>query len=89
MDCKKCEATFEPGDADGLTLAQALLALVKDWRTWVLALAINLPVMFLCEGVGLARGWGSAIGGMLIALMMLYRMRGLVSCPKCGAAFRA
>lgn len=88
MDCKKCKATFEPGDASGLTYVQASVAILKDWRTWALGLVIMLPVMFLCEGVGLVRGWGGAIGGGLMGLMMFYRTRGLRKCPKCGAAVR-
>jgi len=88
MECKKCKATFEPGDAGGLTYWQASVALLKDWTTWALALAISLVTNFLLEGVGLARGWGGGVTGGLIGLMLFLRGRGLGKCPKCGAAIR-
>jgi hypothetical protein len=87
MDCRKCKATFEPGDAGGLTYTQASVAILKDWKMWALAFVITLTTCFLCEGVGLARGWGG-IGGGLIGLAMWFRMRGLRKCPKCGATVR-
>jgi hypothetical protein len=89
MDCRKCKATFEPGDASGLTQWQASVAILKDWKMWALAFVITLTVCFLGEGVGLLPGgWGAGIGGGLIGLIGVYRMRGLRKCPKCGATVR-
>ena len=89
MNCKKCKATFEPGDAGDLSYGRVAMAILKDWKTWALGLVIMLPALFLCEGVGLAPGWGAGIGGGLYGLSIFYRTLGLRKCPKCGAAVRA
>lgn len=65
---------------------KAYIWLLKDWKTWVMAIGIML-------GLGLILGalnWGGdrpvgAGGGAAIAFLMMARVAKVRSCKKCGA----
>lgn len=87
MNCPKCKANIDLEDAKPLTFGQSFMAVLKDWRVWVIIVGLTVAFHIASELLGFSHGGASggvgAVGGLYIGLTMIRRRK----CPKCDAVF--
>ena len=87
MECTKCKARFEPSDAAPAPYSQAFVALIKDWRLWVLSLVLTVAAGMTAGGLNLPPSWFMGAVGAAMGAFIALRLRTILKCPKCGAVF--
>jgi hypothetical protein len=90
--CASC-GPIDPAEARPVPPGEAAGIVLRDWRTWALAVAamvvVGLAVGALgATGVRLPAGSVGAGGGAIIGLMVAARIARVRRCGRCGAALR-